>query len=201
MLKPLALALVAVLALAGCRSTRYVDPNAGQGITTTGEINPQDWTTAAEQLVSSLLASGVLDTQDGSRRVLMIGDVVNNTTQRVDTDLLTKKIRASLNEAGKVYVTTAVGLNGPEDESSMAVREGLRGNAEFNQTTVPVQGQMIAPDYSLSGKLIEQNVRAGRTRQTTFSFQLALTEIRTGLARWEAEREITKLGNRPAVSW
>ena len=130
--KPFLASLLACATLCGCQSTRYIDPNTGQGITTTGEINPQDWSTAADRLVDSMLNSGTLDTADGSRKVLMIGKIVNNTTQRVDTDLLTKKIRTSLNQAGKVYITTAVGLSGPEEEASMAVREDLRSNPEFN---------------------------------------------------------------------
>ena len=189
----------------GCGTTagggaRYIDPTAGQGMTTVGDINAQDWSLASDEMIQSLLRSTAIDSEDGRRVVLMIGNIQNNTTARVDTDLLTKKIRIGLNRSGKVVTTTAVGLNGPEDESSMAVRE-LRGSSEFNQTTVAGQGEMVAHDYSLSGKIIQQSVRAGRTRSATYTFQLSLTDIRTGLAFWEDEREISKLGKKPAVSW
>ncbi len=132
----------------------------------------------------------------------MIGEIKNGTRELIDTDLLTKKIRIALNRSGKVATTTAVGSStkGPEDKASLETRE-LRKSGEFDQTTVAGRGQMIAPDYSLSGKIIETPVRAGNVRQSTFSFQLSLSDIRTGLALWEDEVEITKAGKKANVSW
>ena len=187
--------------LVGCASpARYVDPGSGQGVTTVGQINTQDWGQSAEKMIFSLLKSPSLESTDGRRMVIMIGEIKNATLEYIDTDLLVKKIRVALNKSGKVVTTTAVRRGGPEDTSSTAVRE-LRGSREFDQTTVPGQGQMVAPDYSLSGKIIETPVRSGNVRQSTFSFQLTLSDVRTGLAPWEDEVEITKMGKRPAVSW
>ena len=144
--------------------------------------------------------SPALESVDGRRMVIMIGEIKNATLEYIDTDLLVKKIRVALNKSGKVITTTAVRAGGPEDSSSTAVRE-LRASREFDQTTVPGQGQMVAPDYSLSGKIIGAPVRSGNVRQSTISFQLTLSDVRTGLAPWEDEVEITKMGKRPAVSW
>ena len=60
---------------------------------------------------------------------------------------------------------------------------------------------MIAPDYSLSGKITQEIDRAGRTKQSTFYFQLSLTDLRTGLAFWEDQHEISKLGKRATVGF
>jgi uncharacterized protein (TIGR02722 family) len=197
----LTLQTLAAVLFVGCAGpARYVNPNNGQGITTVGEINSQDWSQCAEKMISSLLRSPALESTDGRRMVIMIGEVKNSTREYIDTDLLLKKIRIALNQSGKVITTTAVRVGGPEDSSSLTVRE-LRKSKEFDQSTVPGQGSMIAPDYSISGKIIETPVRAGNIRQSTFSFQLTLTEVRSGLAPWEDEMEITKLGKRPAVSW
>jgi uncharacterized protein (TIGR02722 family) len=192
-----------VTVITGCStSARYVDPGSGKGITTVGDINTQDWGSSAEKMIGSLLKSPALDSTDGRRMVIMIGEIKNGTRELIDTDLLTKKIRIALNRSGKVATTTAVGSStkGPEDKASLETRE-LRKSGEFDQTTVAGRGQMIAPDYSLSGKIIETPVRAGNVRQSTFSFQLSLSDIRTGLALWEDEVEITKAGKKANVSW
>ncbi|HAL05719.1 MAG TPA: penicillin-binding protein activator LpoB, partial [Verrucomicrobiales bacterium] len=113
---------------------------------------------------------------------------------------LMKKIRVALNKSGRALTTTAVGLDGPEDASSKAVRE-LRSDDEFNQETIPDKGNLVSPDYSLSGKIIQNNARAGRIKQSEFAFQLSLTDLKTGLAIWEEEKLIVKQGARAAVGW
>jgi PBP1b-binding outer membrane lipoprotein LpoB len=42
---------------------------------------------------------------------------------------------------------------------------------------------------------------SGSTRQSTYSFQLSLTDSKTGLAVWEDKKEITKQGTRPSVGF
>jgi len=61
---------------------------------------------------------------------------------------------------------------------------------------------MIAPDLSLSGKIIQQNVKvSSSTQQVEYYFQLSLTDINTGLALWEGETIIGKRGSNKSVSW
>ena len=91
-------------------------------------------------------------------------------------------------------------MDGPEDASSQAVR-ALRSDDEFNQETIPNKGNLVSPDYSLSGKIIQNNARAGRIKQSEFAFQLSLTDLKTGLAIWEEEKLIVKQGARAAVGW
>ncbi|MBP7143481.1 MAG: penicillin-binding protein activator LpoB, partial [Opitutaceae bacterium] len=57
------------------------------------------------------------------------------------------------------------------------------------------------PYYTLSGKLIEDRARAGRTRQVTYTFQMSLTTVKDGLAVWEDEKQITKIGTKPSVGF
>ena len=187
--------------LSGCASTAtYVEPGSGRGIVSVDQINTQDWINAAEKLTNSLLQSGVLNRDDGEPFVLMIGRVRNNTTEHIDTDSLVKKIRIALNKSGKVKTTTAVGIGGPEDASSQLVRE-LRNSKEFKQSTVAGQGEMKAPSFSLSGKITQSIVRAGRTKQSDYTFELSLTNLRTGVADWEDEHIIVKQGKRASVGF
>jgi penicillin-binding protein activator len=165
-------------------------------------LDYRDFQKAAGELISTLLQSYALKTKaDGGRYVLAISRIINDTMQRIDTDQLIKKIRVELLNSGKVYVTTAVGLHRAEDELSMKTRE-LRESEEFNQKTVAEKGQMIAPDLSLSGKIIQRNIRVDKNiQQVEYYFQLTLTEVKTGLATWEDERFIGKRGSNKSVSW
>jgi uncharacterized protein (TIGR02722 family) len=157
-------------------------------------IDYRDFEKVASKLVASLLRSGAVNKPDGSRYVLAISRIKNDTTQRIDTNQLIKKIRVALLGSGKVVVTTAVGAHGAEDNMSMQARQ-LRNSAEFNQKTVAGKGQMIAPELSLSGQIFERSIQISRKKQQVeYYFQLSLTDITTGLAYWEGEEVISKRG-------
>jgi uncharacterized protein (TIGR02722 family) len=189
------LAFVAVLAVAGCAGgtqTTMIDSRADRSAIGAG-LDMRDFEGAAGEAVQSMLASPALAKPGGGRYVLAISRITNDTMQRLDTDLLVKKIRVDLLNSNRFVVTTAVGLDAPEDPMAMRTRE-LRASREFNQAQVARPGQMVAPDLSLSGKIIQLNRRLGDgSERIDYSFQLSLTDIRTGLALWEGDSPIAKL--------
>lgn len=184
------------LVLVGCGSgARYVDSRGTETIVSLDQINIQDWALAADEMVASLLASSVLERAPSVPAVMAISRIVNNTTLQVDTDYLTRKIRVSLNQSGKVLTTTTIGLGGRVEDPL------AKESAEMASFLGEGQPTTRLPDYTLSGKLLENRARAGSTRQVTYTFQLALTEVKSGLAVWEDEKEITKQGRRATVGW
>jgi uncharacterized protein (TIGR02722 family) len=190
------------IALSACASTTpvKVDIENDTAPTVMG-LDYRDFSEAADKMVESMLISGALDHPDDSRYVLAISRITNDTMQRIDTDQLVKKIRVSLLKSKKVVVTTAISANGAEDEMSYQARE-LRNNDEFAQSRVAGKGTMIAPDFSLSGKIIQRNSSMQRsTTQVDYYFQLSLTDITSGLAYWEEEVPIIKRGSSKTVSW
>jgi len=187
--------------MTGCADkTERIDMNNDKGAQVMG-LDYRDFNEAASKAVQSMLLSGSLDKKSGDRYVLAISRITNDTMQHIDTDQLIKKIRVELLRSGKVVVTTAVSANGPEDAMSKQARE-LRNDDEFNQRTVQKKGTMVAPDMSLSGKILQRNVAMDDGKQQVeYYFMLSLTEIKTGLAWWEGETVIGKRGSGKSVSW
>lgn len=196
-------ALLAVLGLSACAeniATTRIDPRADRSEMGMG-LDARDFEEAAGAAVQSMLSSGRLDKPAGGRYVMAISRMTNDTMQRIDTDQLVKKIRVDLLNSGKVVTTTAVGLDGAEDPMAMRARE-LRGSREFSQANVAGRGRMVAPDLSLSGKILQRNVRLdGGAQRVDYYFQLTITEIASGLAFWENEIPISKRGSNRSVSW
>ncbi len=198
------LLLGGIVAFAGCAGSqpRYIDPQHPESSqATTLGLDYEDFRKASMEAVQSMLKSGALDKPGGGRYVLAISTFVNDTTQRIDMDQLVKSIRIALLQSGKVVVTTAVRAGGAEDTMSYEARK-LRKSDEFNQRTVAKKGQMIAPDFSLSGKIIQRTATLpnGDTR-VDYYIQLTLTDIKTGLAYWEGETVISKAGSSKSVNW
>jgi uncharacterized protein (TIGR02722 family) len=195
-LKYLALLLLPIVPLfvSGCATNaHYVETGGRENIVSVGQINIQDYIQAANASVNDLLASGALERVASPPAVLAISRIVNNTGQQIDADLLTKKIRVALNQSGKALTTTTLGVGGRAED---ALAQGLQQEHEFMND----QKTTRTPDFSLSGKIIETRASAGNTRQSTYSFQLSLTD-KQGLAVWEGEKEITKQGTRPAIGF
>lgn len=195
--------LTASLILAGCATpTHYVDTKNDQ-VAVMG-LDYKDFENAAGELVNQMLASPLMvhpKSNQGARYVLAVSNVLNDTAQRIDTDQLTKKIRISLLNSGRFVVTTAIGINGPEDAMTQKVRQ-LRSSKMVNQKTVKKDGRVIAPDYSLSGKILQRNNRvSSSTQQVDYYFQLTMTNLDDGLAYWEGEYPIIKRGDNRSVSW
>lgn len=189
---------VLALLASGCASkhdAKYVDSQGPNTVVSINAINIQDWNQAADKLVASLLASNVLDRAPDLPAIMAVSRIRNNTQQQVDTDSLTKKIRIALNQTGKIVTTTTLGPDG-KAEDAMAAEIGAM-NA-FMAGEKPVT---TLPYYTLSGKLLEDRVRSGSTRQTTYTFQMSLTTVKDGLAVWEDETQITKQGRHSSVGW
>ena len=165
-------------------------------------LDNRDFEEAARTLVRGMLDSGRLQPRpDGQPRVMAISRVTNDTTLRINTNELTQLVSVELNNSGRVVTTTAVGLDGPSDPMSMAAR-GLRSSGEFNQRSVAGRGQMLAPDISLSGNIIQRTNRVdGGATRVDYVFQLNLTNIRTGIALYQGQEVISRVGSGRTVSW
>lgn len=191
-MKPILVPITAtLLLLAGCSSpkARYVESDSSRLVTTVEGINIQDFSQAADAMTASLIDNlinpGLLKSRAPNEPALLaISRIVNNTGQQFDTDMLIKKIRVTLLRTGKVQTSTTIAFGGVEDP---LVAE-LGGPPKRN------------PDYTLSGKIIEDRTRAGNVRQSSYIFQLALSSL-DGIAVWEDERTIVKQGSRATVGF
>lgn len=195
------LAMAAILP-AACApiATTMVDPRADRSAIGMG-LDSRDFDGAAAKVVRDMLQSGAVTKPAGGRYVLAISRVTNDTMQRIDTDQLVKLIRVELLKSGKVVTTTAISDGAAEDPMSMRVRQ-LRASGEFNQANVARTGQMVAPEVSLSGKLLQTNNRLGDgSQRVDYDFQLTLTDLRTGLGLWEGSERVIKRGPNDTVAW
>ena len=175
-------------------TVRQVDPKQKKVVNAT-QISPSEWSEAAEKLISNLLSSDVLARIENPPAIMAISRVRNDTTMQIDIDSLTKKIRVALNQSGKILTTTTVGLGGKAEDPL------AKEAAEYSQFMGGEKQETRMPDFTLSGKIQESRVKQGRETLITYTFQLSLTDVRSGLAIWEAEEAIAKTSRKGGVSW
>ncbi len=204
-LKLSAVTLAVTLALTGCANMNYTDGSAAQvkkGNALSLGLDREDFDSAAETMIQSMLSDpAFVSIAPGQRKVVAIGRVLNDTPQRIDTEKLTAKITSALRRSGKFVLTSAVAAGGALDSMSEDVRE-LRDNSEFNQKTIAKSGTLVAPDFSLAGKIRQDNVRLANGKvQVEYFFLLRMTDLNSGLVYWEDEQTIDKVGSKKSVSW
>jgi penicillin-binding protein activator len=193
-LLPILAAAIALIGAGCATNAHYIQSGGSESVVSLGQINIQDYMQAADAMTGNLLASGALDKVPTPPAVLAISRIVNNTGQQIDTDLLIKRIRVAVLQSGKAVTTTTVGLGGTAEDP---MAKGFQQENEFKADVKTTRN----PDFTLSGKIIQLSVRAGDTRQATFSFQLSLTDSKTGNAVWEDYKDITKQGTRSSVGF
>ena len=192
------------LALGACGGTSVVDLNDDKEVANMQhvmELEYRDWTNTAEKMTKSMINSGAL--KQTKKPVIAIANIKNDTTQRFDTDILIKKIRTTLLNSGAAQIAT--NYSG-EDSTSNNVRANLRGDKEYDQSTIANTGTLIAPNMSLSGKMLQRNLKlesgwfSSVDTRVEYYLQLTLTDLKTGLSVWEDEQPIIKEGTH-APTW
>ena len=206
----IAISLAVAMIFGGCAATtsrvQYIDQEKmGTSTPVTLGLDYEDIHRASLKLVNSMLRSPYLDRmyrlKKGKPLVLMISDFTNDTTQRLDIDQIVKKIRIALLNSGRFIVTTALRAGGAEDKATYELRK-LRKNKEFNQRTIAKKGTIIAPDLSLSGKIIQRvNELPNGKQRVDYYIQMSLTDVNSGLAFWEGEEVISKAGSSKSAPW
>lgn len=191
------------LALCACGGTRVIDTNDSKEVASMQnvmELEYRDWTKTAENMTDSMLKSNAF--KKVKDPVIAMGNIVNDTQQRFDTDILTKKIRTTLLKSGTAQVATT--FSG-EDVNSEKMRN-LRKNAEYASDTIAKTGTLVAPNMSLSGKMLQRNLKldsgwfSSVDSRVEYYLQLTLTDLKTGLSVWEDEQPIIKEGDH-APTW
>lgn len=186
-----AVSLAATLSSCGTDAHR-IDPNGVEGLTSVNAIDAKDWQMAAEACVNSMLKSGALDRTDGRKSIVAITGILNKTAVHVDTNILTNMVRETILKSGKAVTTTAwTGTGGSEDPATRNVRN-LQNDPLFDHRTVQPQGTAIAPDVSIAGEIIQIFADQGRKHEATLYFHITLTDLRTGLAVWEDQSQVSK---------
>lgn len=200
------LASSAALTFVGCSpQTENVDTINDQGKAVM-QLDYRDFDRAASEMVQSMVQSGAFKKEGGGRYVVAKGRIVNDTMQHIDTDQLMTKVEEELTNSGLVVMTAAVGAGSESKDSLVYSSRDLTRDSdkadEFNKSTVQAKGQLVAPELSISGKIIQRNIRYDDGKQQVeYYFHLQMNNLTTGLVFWQKEVILGKRGDSKKVPW
>ncbi len=194
--------LTIALFTAGCQTkTTTIDITNDEGKALMA-LDYRDFDQATARLIQSLVQSGELKKPGGGKFVVATADIINDTMQRIDTRQLMAKVEEAMMSTGMVIMTSAVGQESDKMVTDLRDLRDSKEGEEFKGDTLASKGTLIAPDLSISGKILQRNLKYDKkTQQVEDYFQLKLTELATGLRPWQKEVLIGKRGSSKSVSW
>lgn len=197
------LVFIMFLIFTGCADKiEYVNLEKSSQYSTVG-IDYHDIEGAATDSVESLLSSKYANKIESKRpKVVVISDVINDTMQSIDTEQLTRKITRVMSRSGKFILSLSMTGSGAKRDNMIDKARDATNNDDYNQYTTIEKGNLIAPELSLSGKIVQKNVKISSSKQRIdYYFLLTLIDIKSGIVLWDDEVNIIKIGSAKRSAW
>lgn len=195
------------LTLAGCETIPVHSSNPNAGLSTTGDkalvafgLQSVDFEYAANQAVQEFLESPFSRKPGGGRWVVQMGEVLNDTTFRIDTASMTSRMKRAMTKTGQFIFT---GATGRERTAFVGDSRQLRKSAMFDKSTVARNGTVIAPDLEMLGSIRQRTVVSAdqAKQQLEYEFDFRVVERDTGLEIFQSFVPIDKLGSNKSFAW
>lgn len=161
--------------MTGCATPTHYVPQGGT-VAAVGGFSQDDIDYTVSQAVQSMLAQGRLRSEDGSRKVVVVENVVDDTLSRgAQSDALAEALGLSLREnltnSGKILV--------------------------FNKSVAQYATVRVDPQLTLHGRLTQRNLRQDNGDiQVEYSLNLQLVDLATGLEFWQKRIPLRKIADR-----
>lgn len=162
-------------------------------------IDRHDIESVVEKVSTKLLESSFVRELQG-QKILAIADLRNLTQEDIDVEFLSRKITRTLRKSKKFTLTNAIAGSGSSTDSLITDSRKLTKDKRFNQYTTQEDGTLLAPNYSLSGKIIERRKSVGDKVRVDYDFLFVLTDLKSGRVVWDDEENIAKAVDKSQVA-
>lgn len=196
MKKALAGLLVLPFLFACAPSVKRVETNLVKDVG--GGWNDTDAQMVAQEMITDCLQSGwysKFTTRYGKEPTVIVGTVVNNTMEHINTAVFIEEMQRALINSAKVdFVASAA-------ERGEIRTERLEQDEFASEATRKAFGKEVGADYMLSGVLNSVVDQAGSKSLVFYQVNLKLINIETNQIVWNGQKQIKKYVKRSKVTW
>ena len=196
-MKKLLFALLAVPFVFACspKVTR-IDTNVVKDVS--GGWNDTDAQMVAQEMITDCLNSGWYPkflTRNGREPVVIVGTVVNQTMEHINTGVFIEEMQRALINSGRVEFVAS------KEERGEVRNERLDQDEFASEATRKAFGQEVGADFMLSGVLQSVADQAGSKAVVFYQANLKLINIETNQIVWNGQKQIKKYVKRSKVSF
>lgn len=181
--------LATAVAIAGCAKpkTRYGD--AGSVETVTNQFGSTDLQMLAEQMTQSMLQAPVIG--GGNLPLVTVQSVRNKTSEYIDTDAITNRMRSTLQKSGRVRFVV------DQAEMKKQIDELQRQQTEYYDPDRAAQiGKMVGAQFRLTGEITSIVKETKDVKDVYYQLYMSLLNVQTGIEEWSETKDIRKTTSR-----
>lgn len=196
MKKALAALLLVPFVFACSPSVKRVETNLVKDVS--GGWNDTDAQMVAQEMITDCLQGGWYNkyvSRKGKEPVVIVGTVVNNSAEHINTGVFIEEIQRALINSGKVeFVASSA-------ERGEVRTERLEQDEFASEETRKAFGKEVGADFMLSGVLNSVVDKSGSKALVFYQTNMKLINIETNQIVWNGQKQIKKYVKRSKVSW
>ena len=163
-----------------------------------GGWNDTDAQMVAQDMITDCLNGGWYNkyvTRNGKEPVVIVGTVVNNSMEHINTGVFVEEMQRALINSGKVeFVASSA-------ERGEVRTERLEQDEFASEETRKAFGKEVGADFMLSGVLNSVVDKSGSKALVFYQTNLKLINIETNQIVWNGQKQIKKYVKRSKVSF
>jgi len=184
----LALILTIVFVFVSCgprqyTKGKYADPNVVMLLT--DKFSENDLQLIAKKIANSITNSTIVKARD-KRPIFQIERVTNKTSEHIDMESLTDKIKVALIQSGRVQ------FSDKSLRKNVAEEYDYQSSKYVDQKTAKGPGHQIGADFLLTGTISSIVQEAGKNKIVYYKSTFNLTNLKTNIMEWSDEKELRK---------
>jgi uncharacterized protein (TIGR02722 family) len=188
--RSMAVAVCAVLALAGCAETKVTRIDAGVVTDLSGRWNDTDSRIVAETMVKESLSYPWLTNFSQTKQrppVVVVGAVLNRSHEHIDVQTFITDLERELTNSQRV---TFVAGKGERDE----IRTERKEQAMYaREDTQKAPGKETGADYMMKGTIATILDEADGTRAVFYQVDLQMIDLESNAKVWYGQKKIKKV--------
>jgi uncharacterized protein (TIGR02722 family) len=161
-----------------------------------GKWNDTDARLVADKITGTLMTSAWLQNQ-GSSPVMIVGNIKNDTSEHIDTDLFIKEIEQSIVNSQKMNVVA-------DSEEREQLRNERSGQVGYTSAETRASiGQELGADYMLIGYIGSsfESTLDGKKSAKFYTVNLEMVKLENNNKVWIGKKKIKKVVKRRNVKW
>lgn len=196
-MKKLWIVLLAVPLVFACSpKVKRVETNLVKDVS--GSWNDTDAQMVAQEMITDCLNSGWYSkflAQKGKEPVVIVGTVLNNTMEHINTGVFVEEMQRALINSAKVDFVASAAERGE-------VRTERLDQDEFaSEETRKAFGREVGADFMLSGVLNSVVDKAKNKSLVFYQANLKMINLETNQIVWNGQKQIKKYVKNSKVSW
>ena len=197
-IKYIFLIFITLIFLACSNSLQYIKDSSSFS---SFELDYHDIESVIDENAKSFIKSNLMKRHNANKKAVMaISNIENLSDENINIEFISRKLIRRLSSYEQIVLTNAIAGSGAKADDMIEDSRKLTENDNFNQYTTKEKGRILAPEYSLSGKITKSIKNIGKKQRVDYQFLFIVSDLDSGREVWSNDTIISKVIKKEEVS-